>query len=66
MELYTQSGVAKLPGIIEYIEGLLKENKKFLVYAHHQEVMNGLEEFVKSAVTSIFFVFNDNFFFEGS
>ncbi|XP_050545725.1 SWI/SNF-related matrix-associated actin-dependent regulator of chromatin subfamily A-like protein 1 [Daktulosphaira vitifoliae] len=42
LEYFNHTGDAKLPAICDYIINLLKEGKKFLVFAHHQKVMNGI------------------------
>ena len=35
----------------EYVGDLLEGDQKFLVFAHHQDVMDALEETVKKKVT---------------
>ena len=43
MELSQATGLAKVGGVIEYLRLLLQNsNEKFLVFAHHKSVMNGL------------------------
>ena len=46
-EMYRKSGEAKLSSIIQYIADLLENNLKFLVFAHHLSVLDGVEEFLK-------------------
>lgn len=46
MQAYTLSGEAKLPGIIEFIETLVDNECKFLLFAHHLSVMDGLERYL--------------------
>ena len=46
-EMYRKSGEAKLSSIIQYIADLLENNAKFLVFAHHLSVLDGIEEFLK-------------------
>ncbi|XP_027840177.2 SWI/SNF-related matrix-associated actin-dependent regulator of chromatin subfamily A-like protein 1 [Aphis gossypii] len=42
LKYFNQTGEVKLPAICDYILNLLKEGKKFLVFAHHQKVINGI------------------------
>ncbi|CAI6363886.1 unnamed protein product [Macrosiphum euphorbiae] len=42
LKYFNHTGEAKLPAICDYILNLLKEGKKFLVFAHHQKVINGI------------------------
>ncbi|RKO82752.1 P-loop containing nucleoside triphosphate hydrolase protein, partial [Blyttiomyces helicus] len=45
-KMYTETGLAKLPSVLEYCEDLYSETeKKFIVFAHHREVLDGLAEF---------------------
>ena len=46
-EMYRKSGEAKLSSIIQYISDLLENDIKFLVFAHHLSVLDGIEEFLK-------------------
>lgn len=48
MELYRLTGEGKVPGIIDFMENLLENDCKFLVFAHHKSVMNKLEEYAVS------------------
>ena len=48
MNLYSLSGLAKIKGVIEYISDLLEADEKFLLFAHHQIVLNRIEEFLKN------------------
>lgn len=47
MQAYRLSGESKLGGICDFLDTLLENQCKFLVFAHHQSVMNGLENFMK-------------------
>jgi len=49
MELWAKTGMLKVPAISEYILQLIKDSKKFIIFAHHQEVMNSLENCLKTA-----------------
>ncbi|KAL6076217.1 SWI/SNF-related matrix-associated actin-dependent regulator of chromatin subfamily A-like protein 1 [Balamuthia mandrillaris] len=43
MELYKSSGASKLPSVVTYIKKFLREdNRKFIVFAHHQMVIQGV------------------------
>ena len=46
MNLYSLSGLAKIKGVLEYISDLLEADEKFLLFAHHQIVLNRIEEFL--------------------
>lgn len=43
---YMLTGRAKLPGIKLYMEDLIDNDIKFIIFAHHIEVLNGIEEFI--------------------
>lgn len=47
MRAYNLTGEAKLEGITEFMETLIENNCKFIVFAHHRSVLDGLEQFVK-------------------
>eukprot|EP01017_Pseudomicrothorax_dubius_P047367 TRINITY_DN8504_c0_g1_i3.p1 TRINITY_DN8504_c0_g1~~TRINITY_DN8504_c0_g1_i3.p1 ORF type:complete len:466 (+),score=102.45 TRINITY_DN8504_c0_g1_i3:116-1513(+) len=44
---FTLTGLAKIKGVNEYIKDLIQCNIKFIVYAHHREILDKLEELVK-------------------
>ncbi|MCQ2820132.1 MAG: DEAD/DEAH box helicase [archaeon] len=44
---YLLTGQAKIEGIKEYITYLLDNNCKFLIFAHHTDVLDGIEEIVR-------------------
>jgi SWI/SNF-related matrix-associated actin-dependent regulator of chromatin subfamily A-like protein 1 len=48
MRLFSQSGAAKLPGIIEHLEQFLSNGAsgKVLVFGHHRAVVEGISEFL--------------------
>ncbi|CAI2377978.1 unnamed protein product [Moneuplotes crassus] len=46
-ELYKQSGIAKVEGGFKFVETLLENGIKFLLFCHHQDVMNAYEERIK-------------------
>lgn len=43
-QCYSLTGLAKLKGTREYIKDVLASDVKFLLFAHHMEVLDGLEE----------------------
>ena len=47
MKLYVDTGVAKLAAVREYVSDMLECGAKFLVFAHHLPVLDGVEECVK-------------------
>lgn len=47
-EFFTRTGEAKLPCVAEYIVDLLESATCFLVFAHHQVVLDGIEKAVKA------------------
>jgi SWI/SNF-related matrix-associated actin-dependent regulator 1 of chromatin subfamily A len=47
MKLYVDTGQAKTAAVREYVGDLLDCGAKFLVFAHHMPVLDGLEECVK-------------------
>lgn len=47
MSLSWYSGTAKIPAIKDYVRGLLKANKKFIIFATHLDVIRGIEACVQ-------------------
>jgi SWI/SNF-related matrix-associated actin-dependent regulator 1 of chromatin subfamily A len=43
-KIYTDSAVAKLPAVQDYLTTLLEADCKFLIFAHHQTMLDGIEE----------------------
>lgn len=43
MQAYRLSGMAKIKAIKEYIDEILANNIKILVFAHHMKVMDEIE-----------------------
>lgn len=39
---YILTGKAKIPGILEYIHELLENDVKFIIFAHHLEVLDAI------------------------
>lgn len=46
MMAYRLSGEAKLPGTCDFLETLIENECKFLVFAHHLSVMDSIEQFI--------------------
>ncbi|XP_014246833.1 SWI/SNF-related matrix-associated actin-dependent regulator of chromatin subfamily A-like protein 1 [Cimex lectularius] len=44
---YAETGRAKIPAILKYIEDLLEKNKKFLCFAHHTDVLNSISDLLE-------------------
>jgi len=51
MRAYGLTGEAKLDGCCDFIETLIDNGAKFLVFAHHMKVMDGLEAFLHKKKT---------------
>ncbi len=47
LEYFHETATAKLPAVRQYVLDLLEAGRKFLLFAHHQEVLNGLEDSLK-------------------
>ena len=47
MEAYKLTGQAKIPGVKDFVNNLLSNNVKFLLFAHHIHNMDCYEEFLK-------------------
>jgi SWI/SNF-related matrix-associated actin-dependent regulator of chromatin subfamily A-like protein 1 len=47
MQAYHLTGECKLDGIKEFMGNLIENNCKFIVFAHHLSVMNGIEDYAK-------------------
>ncbi|XP_053374733.1 SWI/SNF-related matrix-associated actin-dependent regulator of chromatin subfamily A-like protein 1 isoform X2 [Mercenaria mercenaria] len=50
LEFFHKSGSAKMKAIKSYVEDLLDSEKKFLIFAHHGDVLDGIEETVKAKI----------------
>jgi SWI/SNF-related matrix-associated actin-dependent regulator 1 of chromatin subfamily A len=46
MIAYRLTGESKVPGITDFMDTLIQNNCKFIVFAHHKSVMDSLEDFV--------------------
>jgi SWI/SNF-related matrix-associated actin-dependent regulator 1 of chromatin subfamily A len=38
--------LAKVRGVLEFVETLIENKVKFIIFAHHYDVMNAIEDFV--------------------
>lgn len=47
MKKYVEAAEIKLNAVIEYVNNMLEKNVKFLVYAHHAVMMDGIERFLQ-------------------
>ncbi|EKX45486.1 hypothetical protein GUITHDRAFT_42086, partial [Guillardia theta CCMP2712] len=45
-EAYLETGLAKLPEVCSYLADLIEGGCKFLVFAHHLQVLDGIERFL--------------------
>jgi len=45
---YILTGRAKLPGIMSYLKDMVLNEVKFIIYAHHIEVLDAIENEVKN------------------
>lgn len=48
LEYFHHTGTAKIPAIRDYVVDLIETDKKFLIFAHHQEVLDAIEDVVKA------------------
>ncbi|TNV86910.1 hypothetical protein FGO68_gene11858 [Halteria grandinella] len=46
LRAYTMTGTAKVKGVISFIETLIDNKAKFILFAHHYDVLDQLEDFV--------------------
>lgn len=44
LSAYQMTGTAKVKGTVEFIENLVENKVKFIVFCHHYEVMDGIED----------------------
>ncbi|KAF8017672.1 hypothetical protein BT93_H2767 [Corymbia citriodora subsp. variegata] len=53
-KIYTDSAEAKIPAVLDYLETVVEAGCKFLIFAHHQPMINAIHEFLlKKKVGSI-------------
>lgn len=46
-KIYTDSAEAKIPAVIDYLGTVLEAGCKFLVFAHHQSMLEAIHQFLK-------------------
>ena len=50
------TGEAKLVGVLDFMDTLIENNCKFIMFAHHQRVMDGIENFIKGKKEKIGYI----------
>ncbi|VDM33410.1 unnamed protein product [Hydatigera taeniaeformis] len=48
LRLFMQTCQAKIPAVCQYITDLLEEDRKFILYAHHQEMLDAMSRSIES------------------
>ena len=56
MKAYRLTGESKIAGTTDFMDTLIENQCKFIVFAHHQSVMDSLEEFITSKKEKIGYV----------
>lgn len=46
MNAYSFTGLAKVRGVLEFLETLIENKTKFILFAHHYDVMDAIEDFI--------------------
>lgn len=46
MMAYRLTGESKVSGITDFLDTLIENNCKFIIFAHHKSVMDKLEEYI--------------------
>ena len=46
LNAYSMTGAAKVKGVIEFVDTLIENKSKFIVFAHHLEVLDQIEDSV--------------------
>jgi SWI/SNF-related matrix-associated actin-dependent regulator 1 of chromatin subfamily A len=44
LNAYAMTGTAKVKGVIEFLDNLIENKVKFIVFAHHYEVLDAIED----------------------
>lgn len=52
LEFFHQSGKAKMAAVKSYVADMLEGDRKFIIFAHHQEVLDGVEDVVREKIGS--------------
>ncbi|XP_059286336.1 uncharacterized protein LOC132039827 isoform X2 [Lycium ferocissimum] len=45
-KIYTVSGEAKIPAVLDYLGTMVEANCKFLIFAHHQSMIDSIHEYL--------------------
>lgn len=45
-KIYTASGEAKIPAVLDYLGTMVEANCKFLIFAHHQSMIESIHEYL--------------------
>ncbi|MCD7448084.1 hypothetical protein HAX54_038178 [Datura stramonium] len=45
-KIYTASGEAKIPAVLDYLGTMVEANCKFLIFAHHQSMIDSIHEYL--------------------
>jgi SNF2 family DNA or RNA helicase len=59
-----RTGTAKIAAVIEYVADVLEsDDEKFILFAHHKDVLDSIEQFLQQRVRALFSVSVSCFFF---
>jgi len=59
MEYYRSTSLAKIPGVVNYVTKLLQIQDKFLVFAHHLQLLDAISQALQ---VQVYFMIIKNFF----
>ena len=59
MEYYRSTSLAKIPGVVNYMTKLLQIQDKFLVFAHHLQLLDAISQALQ---VQVYFMIIKNFF----
>ncbi|XP_047977230.1 SWI/SNF-related matrix-associated actin-dependent regulator of chromatin subfamily A-like protein 1 isoform X2 [Salvia hispanica] len=45
-KIYTDSAAVKIPAVLDYLETIIQEGCKFLIFAHHQPMIDAIHKFL--------------------
>ena len=65
LELWHDTTLAKMPEMLEYIGDLLECDRKFLLFAHHRDVLDAFQEFLEDKVGVLFDYVKEVVFIDG-
>jgi SWI/SNF-related matrix-associated actin-dependent regulator 1 of chromatin subfamily A len=55
MENYRSTSLGKIPGVVNYVTKLLEVQDKFLVFAHHLQLLDAISQALQTKVRSLAF-----------